>query len=115
MRGLLLSVLAVALAVSVGSAQTNRIVYGPLEGDDAGVIELRGGDPVAIEMWVRTDPDNPAPIYGTTHALLWEDAVVSTLDSIVIDPDYDMPNWESVFIDGPFIHNPDDPFPIPEG
>jgi hypothetical protein len=115
MRGLLLSTIVVALATSVGSAQSNRIVFGPLEGDDAGVIELRGGDEVEIEMWVRTDPDNPAPVYGVSHALMSDDAVISERNGVVIDPDYYPPNWEQVFLDGPFVHNPDDNFPIPEG
>lgn len=115
MRGLLLSVIGVALAASVGSAQSNKIVFGPLEGDNAGVIELRGGDDVEIEMWVRTDPDNPAPVYGVGHALMSVDSVISERNGAVIDPDYSPPNWELVFIDGPFVHNPGDNFPIPEG
>jgi hypothetical protein len=32
-----------------------------------------------------------------------------------VEPEYDEPNWCLIWLDGPFIYNPDDAFPIPEG
>ncbi len=102
-------------AASIASAQSNKIVFGPLEGDNAGVLTVHNGEDIEIEMWVRTDPGNSAYIVGLAHGLMSEDAVIVLRNGAEIDPDYDMPNWESVWVDGPYIYNPDDDFPIPPG
>lgn len=115
MKRLLLSALIVIVFINLASAQSNRIVFGPLEGDDAGVMPVRGGDDIELEMWVRTDPDNPTPVVGIGHGLISEDAIVVNRNGVELNPLYDMPNWEMVFVDGPFVHNPDDPNPIPQG
>jgi hypothetical protein len=44
-----------------------------------------------------------------------EDAIIAERNGAVVDPYYDEPYWESVWVDGPFVNDPDDPFPIPEG
>ena len=95
--------------------KVNRLVYGPLEGDDAGVLTVHDGQDIQIEMWVRTDPENPAPFVGVVHGLMSEDAIIAERNEAEIDPEYDVPNWEQVFVDGPYTHNPNDAFPIPEG
>ncbi len=96
-------------------AQSNKIVFGPLEGDDAGVLTVHNGENIEIEMWVRTDPDNPAVICAMYHGLSSDDFIIASRNGIDIEPEYDMPNWEVTWVDGPFTHNPDDPFPIPQG
>ncbi len=115
MRRFLVSAIIVTISINLALAQSNRIVFGPLVGDDAGVITVRGGDALELEMWVRTDPGNPAPFIGIAHGLLSEDAIISERNGAVIDPLFGMPNWEMVFVDGPFVHNPNDAVPIPEG
>ena len=116
MRKLLLLGLAIVFAFSLASAEPNRLVYGPLVGDDAGDILVEfAGDPIEVEMWVRTDTDNPAVIVGVNHSLMTEDAVVSTRNGVTLDPAYAPPNWEQHFLDGPFIHDDGDDFPIPVG
>jgi hypothetical protein len=113
---MLLLGLVVVFAFSLASAQSNRLVYGPLIGDDAGEIYVENsGDPLDVEMWVRTDPDNPAVVVGVNHSLMTEDVAVSERNGATFDDDYGMPNWESTFIDGPFVHDESDDFPIPEG
>jgi hypothetical protein len=102
------------LSVNLAWAQSNRVVFGPLVGDDAGVLTVSAGDEIELEMWVRTDPDNPVPIVGISHALMSEDALISVRSGVELDPLFSPPNWEMVFVDGPFVHNPDDNFPIPE-
>ncbi len=115
MKRLLLSALIVIVSINLASAQSNRIVFGPLEGNDAGVLTVSGGDEIVLEMWARTDPDNPTPVVAVSHGLISEDAIISVRNGVELDPLFDTPNWESTFLDGPFVHNPDDNIPIPEG
>jgi len=116
MKKLLWIILVISFMASRGFAQDlNKIVFGPLEGDDAGVLTVHNGQDIEIEMWVRTDPGNPAPVVGIGHGLLSEDAIIAVRNGAEINPDYDIPNWESVGVDGPFIYNPADNYPIPQG
>ncbi len=108
-RVLLISLIAL-FAATVAFAQSNRIVFGPLEGDDAGVLTVRNGEEIEIEVWVRTDPDNPAPVVGLAHGLLSEDAIIAVRNGFEIDPYYD--GWELIVVDGPFFYNPADNYPI---
>jgi hypothetical protein len=66
-------------------------------------------------MWVRTDPDNEVPFVGVNHSLMTEDAAIATRNGATLDPAYDTTSWEVTFVDGPFVHDPSDNFPIPEG
>ncbi len=97
------------------SQDLNKIVFGPLVGDSAGILTVRNGEEIAIEMWIHADPENPSCIIGLSHGLITDDAIIAERNGVVIDPYYDEPYWESVWVDGPFDHNPEDPFPIPEG
>ncbi len=112
MKKSLLAALIVVFGTASASAQSNKIVFGPLEGDDAGVLTVRNGEDIEIEVWVRTDPSNPAPIVALTIGLLSNDSIIAERNCAVFNPDYD---WEYMGCDGPFRHDPDDPFPIPEG
>ena len=103
-------------SVTIVSAQSNKIVFGPLVGDDAGILHVGNpGEAIEIEIWVRTDPDNEAYIVGVNHSLMSEDSVISERLGATFDDDYGEPNWESTWLDGPFMHDPDDEYPIPEG
>jgi hypothetical protein len=117
MKRLLLPLLMVIFSVAITSAQSNRIVFGPLVGDDAGDIWAVAGDDIDIEMFVRTDPNNEVPIVGVNHSLMSEDEAIAERYEygVTFDPDYGQPNWEVTFVDGPFFHDPSDAFPIPEG
>lgn len=116
MKRFLLLGLVVVFAFSLASAQSNRLVYGPLVGDDAGdILVENAGDAVEVEMWVRTDPANPAVFVGVNHSLMTEDAAIAVRNGATLDADYDEPNWESTWLDGPFVHDGSDDFPIPEG
>jgi hypothetical protein len=114
MKKLLLLILPPVFVFGLASAQ-NMIVFGPLEGDGAGILEVRNGENIEIEMWVRTDPANPAPVVAVAHGLMSDDDIIAVRNGVELDPQYDMPNWELTFVDGPFINNPNDEFPIPEG
>lgn len=96
----------------LASAQSNKIVFGPLEGEDAGVLTVRNGEDIEIEMWVRTDPNNPAPIVGVTHCLMSADTIIASRNGAIFDPDYGYPCWDTL-VSPPYGH-PDDPN-IPEG
>jgi hypothetical protein len=78
-------------------------------------LTVHNGEDIEIEMWVRTDPDNPAPFSGVAHALMSEDEIIAERNGAQLDPQYDMPNWELVWVDGPFVHDPDSNYPIPIG
>ena len=101
--------------LSLASAQSNKIVFGPLEGDDAGVLTVHNAEAIEVELWVRTDPDNPADIVGMSHGLMSEDVIISQRNGMDPEPEYDSPPWENVFVDGPYVYDPEDDFPIPEG
>ena len=114
MKKLILITLILIFGVTAASAQSNRIVFGPLEGDDAGVLTVHNGLlNLELEVWVRTDPDNPAPITGMAHALLSEDEVILNRNGHTWDPDYDSPDWQ-VWVNL-YVHDPNDNYPIPEG
>ncbi len=113
MKRLFFATLILTFSIAIASAQSNRIVFGPLEGDDAGILTVHNGEDIEIEMWVRTDPDNPAYIAGVIHPLMSEDYIIAIRNGVEMDPDYAWRGWE-VWLDGPYTHNPDDNFPIPE-
>ncbi len=114
-KALLIALIVFLFGTAAFAQDLNKIVFGPLEGDDAGVLNVRNGDDIEIEMWVRTDPNNPGPLLGILHGLLSEDAIIAARNGAIITPYYDVPNWEAVFVDGPYIHNPADDYPIPPG
>lgn len=114
MRRLLLLGLALAFAFSLASAD-NRVVFGPLEGDNAGLIMAQGGQAIDVEIWVRTDADIPAPFVGLNNSLLTDDAVIAGRDGATFDAAFRNPMWDQSWVDGPFIHDDGDTYPIPEG
>ncbi len=101
--------------LSLASAQSNKIVFGPLEGNDAGVLTVRNGEAIGIELWVRTDPDNPTRVAGVSHGLLSEDVIIAERNGMDPKPEYNVPYWEAFWIDGPYVHDPNDYYPLPEG
>ena len=116
MRSLLLALLVLLVLTTASLAQgLNKMVFGPLDGDEAGVLTVHNGDSIEVEMWVRTDPENPAPVYGIVHGLLSEDDIIAARNGVEINPDYDVPNWEQVFVDGPYYPDSSDDYPIPPG
>jgi hypothetical protein len=108
-------ILVFLVASSAPAQGLNKVVFGPLEGDDAGVLNVQSDTDIEVEMWVRTDPDNPTPIFAVTHGLLSDDAVIAARMGINVEPQYDMPNWEQVWLDGPYVQDFNDDYPIPEG
>ncbi len=115
MKNLFWPLLIISLITASASAQSNKIVFGPLEGDNAGVLTVRNGEAIGIEHWVRTDPDNPAPLFAFAHGLLSEDIIIAERNGMDPEPEYDTPPWDVFFIDGPYVHNPDDAYPLPIG
>ena len=116
MKNLIRIMMIISLLVSSAVAQDfNKVVFGPLEGDSAGVLTVHSGEDIEIEMWIHVDPENPGCILGMAHGLMTEDAIIAERNGAVVDPYYDEPHWVSVWVDGPFINNPDDYYPIPEG
>ena len=99
----------------VSSQVLNKLVYGPLEGDSAGVLTVHNGEHIAVDMWIHLDPQNPGCLIGLAHALMSENAIIAERNGAVVDSFYDEPYWEQVFVDGPFVHDPDYPCTIPEG
>ncbi len=115
MKKLSLATLIVIFVVAIASAQSNKIVFGPLVGDDAGVLTVHKSQAIGVELWVRTNPDNPADIVGMSHGLISEDFIIAERNGMDPEPDYDSPPWENVFVDGPYVYDPEDNFPIPVG
>ncbi len=115
MKNLFEILIVMSVLTASASAQSNKIVFGPLEGDDAGVLTVRNGEAIGIELWVRTDPDNPAPLIGVCHGLLSEDIIIAERNGMDPEPEYDIPYWEAFWIEGPFVHDPNDNYPLPEG
>ena len=113
MRTLRLMPFALLLWLTSAFPQSNRIVFGPLEGEDAGVLTVQNGQNIGIELWVRTDPDNPTPIVGIAHGLMSEDVIIAQRNGINLEYPYN--SWFSVWVDGPFVYDPDDAYPIPTG
>jgi hypothetical protein len=118
MKKLLLLALVTIFTFSLASAQQyplNKVVFGPLVGDDAGQIVVTNDMPnVVVDCWVRSDPDIPAPIFGIAHGLMSEDVVILNRNDFFWDPYYDVPEWGQTFQDE-YVHDPDDNFPIPPG
>ncbi len=106
MKKLLLLALVTIFTFSLASAQTNKAVFGPLVGDGAGQIIAVNGQSIDLEVWVRTDPGNPAVIVGTAHGLMTEDQYIAERNDGTAEPEWAMPNWEQFFIDPP---NPPSP------
>lgn len=113
MKKLLLLALVTIFTFSLASAQTNKAVYGPLVGDAAGEIFATNGMSIEVELWVRTDPGNPEVIVGVAHALMSHDPIIATRNGMIPEPEWAMPEWESFWVDGPFVNDPTDDYPIP--
>jgi hypothetical protein len=93
-------IIAILLTTSISTAQgLNKIVFGPLEGDEAAVLTVHNGEDIEIEMWVRTDPENPTPVVGLYHGLLSEDAIIAARNGVDIDPDYDVTSRAMICVD----------------
>ena len=56
MKRTLLLALAVLMTFSLATAQTTKIVVGPLEGDDAGIIMGEPSETIDVQIWIRTAP-----------------------------------------------------------
>ncbi len=56
MKRMLLLGLAVVMTFSLATAQTTKIVIGPLDGEDAGAIVADTNETIDIDIWVRTAP-----------------------------------------------------------
>ncbi|MEE9552993.1 MAG: T9SS type A sorting domain-containing protein [candidate division Zixibacteria bacterium] len=56
MKKMLLLALAVLLTFGLATAQTTKIVIGPLDGEDAGAIVADTNEVIEIQIWVRTAP-----------------------------------------------------------
>ena len=121
MKKLLLLALIVTFSFSLASAQSNKAIFGTRVDDSAGEIIATNGQAFEMELWVRTDPNNPGPIVGVAHGLGFEDAIIAggTADPIFDPvPDYAPPNWEQAFVDGPYTHDnvpPENPCPPDPG
>ncbi len=113
MKKALLLTIILLFPLWLASAQSNKTVFGPLVGDDAGILTVYNGEAIELELWVRTDPDNPTAIIGVCHGLMSENVIIAERQGMDLEYPYD--SWESDWIDGPYIHNPDDAFPIPPG
>ncbi|MEE9552994.1 MAG: hypothetical protein V3W18_01755 [candidate division Zixibacteria bacterium] len=52
-------ILAIVLITAVfygsGAAQTTKLIFGPLEGDSAGIIHTYEGATVDVDVWIRTE------------------------------------------------------------
>ena len=114
MKKLLLATLMVIFSVTIASAQSNKIVFGPLEGDEAGVLTVHNNQAIGVELWVRTDPDNPAVVIGVSHGLLSEDIIIAERNGMDIEPQYESQYWIP-FVDGPYVYDAGDEFPISPG
>ena len=116
MKKLILVLPIVFLITTLTSAQDlNKVVFGRLVGDDAGDLTVSNGEAIGIELFVRTDPDNPGTIWGVMHGLMSENVIIAERNGMTPEPAYYYPHWESFWVDGPYVHDPDDDYPIPEG
>lgn len=115
-RSIFVTMILIFLAAWSAPAQNlNKVVFGPLEGDAAGILTVQSDMAIGVEMWVRTDPGNVTPIFAVTHGLLSDDAVIAARSGIAVEPQYDAPNWEQVWLDGPYVYDATDDYPVPEG
>ena len=118
MKKLLLLALVTIFTFSLASAQDpglNKVVTGPLVGDNAGQIIATNGQSIDLEVWVRTDPTNDSVVVGTAHGLKTEDQYIAANNGMTMEPDYDTPNWEQVFLDGPYTDADGGDFPYDPG
>ncbi len=56
MKRMLLLGLAVVMTFSLATAQTTKIVIGPLDGEDAGAIVADTNETIDVDIWIRTAP-----------------------------------------------------------
>jgi hypothetical protein len=99
MRKALLLALAVMLTFSLASAQTAKLVFGVLDGDDAGLIDADTNEVLDVELWIRTAPE--INIVGIHIPLSTDDLLIQpdsrdTEDCELFYPI--IPSWE----DGPW-------------
>ncbi|MEE9552996.1 MAG: hypothetical protein V3W18_01765 [candidate division Zixibacteria bacterium] len=57
MKKITLLTMAVAIISNVATAQTTKLIFGPRDGDNAGVLEVYRNATFFLEVWMRTAPD----------------------------------------------------------
>lgn len=56
MKKILFTGIILAMISSVAPAESVKLVFGPLDGDDAGLIIAEGDETFELELWARTEP-----------------------------------------------------------
>jgi len=98
MKKTLLLALAVVLTFSLASAQTTKIVIGPLVGNSAGAIEADTNETIDVAVWMRTAPG--INIVGLHLPLSTKNAYVQSNSRDDGDFFFPLPLWDDVsFLD----------------
>lgn len=102
MRMTLLLALAVFLSFSLATAQPAKIVFGPLDGDNAGAIVADTGETIEVQVWIRTEPG--INIVGLHIPLASKDEMIQSDSRDDGDLLFPFPLWDDVSFLNP---NPD--------
>ncbi len=94
-------ILITAIAYVSAIAQTTKIVFGPLEGDSAGVIRAYENATIDVDVWIRTEPG--IRIVGFHLPLSSNDEYISSRDDGTFEDS--LSGWDEVY----FLPPNDDP------
>ncbi len=103
MRKSMILAIMLITAITYGSAtaQTTKLVFGPLDGDNAGVIRAYENATVDVDVWIRTEPG--IRIVGFHLPLSSNDEYISSRDDGTFEDS--LSGWAEVY----FLSPNDDP------
>lgn len=56
MRKIIFAIMTILALTELSLAQTTKLIFGPRDGDNAGIIRTHENDSVDIDVWIRTAP-----------------------------------------------------------
>jgi hypothetical protein len=92
-RKLSLSILILFLVYSSSEAQLVDIVFGPLDGEQAGILYVDTNQAIEVDIWIRTAPG--ISIVGFTISLASDNDYICSRDGGELS-DYFYYNWDDV-------------------
>ena len=83
MKKIIFIMSVITFSIGISSAQNGKIVFGPLEGDSAGMMTVENSAAITIPVWVRTEPG--INIVGIHWPLASKDDYIANREGINYD------------------------------
>ncbi|MEE9552762.1 MAG: hypothetical protein V3W18_00580 [candidate division Zixibacteria bacterium] len=94
MKNALILSLVMVIITGLATAQTTKLIFGPRDGDNAGILEVGANEVFDLQLWIRTAPD--INIVGIHLPLSSNNLYVQSDFYVWGDVFYPLTLWESI-------------------